>query len=171
MGDRPHPARQGRTPYPGAPALEWATLSETPLGGWGLHSGPISGRASGVTGQADSASRFHSEGHLKDRVLLLLGEHLQTLGSPSPEGRVWPRVTSPSPDQPLSWFCHLGGFWSLGKKQILKSPCSVVAVGFVAIGARTSAVGEWWWGSLPSRGSVEDHQPEGPSLLGQSWPF
>ena len=62
---------------------------ETPLGGWGLHSGPISGRALGVTGQADSASRLHNEGCLKDwGVLLLLGEHLQTLGYPSPEGRV-----------------------------------------------------------------------------------
>lgn len=36
--------------------------SETPLGGWGLHSG-----IQGVTGQADSASKLHNEGCLKDR--------------------------------------------------------------------------------------------------------
>lgn len=53
MGDRPHPVRLGCF-CPGAPALSGPLCSETPLGGWGLHSG-----IQGVTGQrADSASNF-----------------------------------------------------------------------------------------------------------------
>lgn len=86
MGDRPHPVRLGLTlSWSSCPRVDHSAVR--PLlgaGGWGLHSG-----IQGVTGQADSASKLHNEGCLKDRsVLLLLVEHLQTLGSPSPEGRV-----------------------------------------------------------------------------------
>ena len=47
------------------------------LGAGGYIQAPSLGGPQGVTGQADSASRLHNEGCLKDRgVLLLLGEHL-----------------------------------------------------------------------------------------------
>ena len=89
MGDRPHPVRLGLT-------LSWSSCPRVGhsavrplLGAGGCIQAPSLGGPQGVTGQADSASKLHNEGCLKDRsVLLLLVEHLQTLGSPSPEGRV-----------------------------------------------------------------------------------
>lgn len=66
------------------PTLVWAAVcSEAPLGG--CVQAPSLGGPQGVTGQADSASRLHNGGRLKDRCFFLLpGVHLWTLGSVSP---------------------------------------------------------------------------------------